>query len=247
MKKSSKGRIKLKIHINAEDEEEEKNESIIHENKNKKKKGSDISDDNDESIEKLKDIDNSYTSDRKQKEDNDLEKKIISIISQLTKITCICEDKKNNMNNLENEKICKKLIKQMYKYEKYLLQFSNYINDNKNHHLDDITFPNGLIKAVDNYINPNVWIYKYLLLETKKQNDSYRNFIQNISTFDSTLKHKILNDHATHLVNPVYPPIDQNILNTLNNNEQKNYYKNVHIPKELSHYYLHSRNKTKED
>ncbi|CAD50828.1 hypothetical protein PFAG_01607 [Plasmodium falciparum Santa Lucia] len=244
MKKSGKGRIKLKIQINTE--EEENKENIIYENKNKKRKGSDISDDNDESIEKFKDLDNSYASDRKQKEDNDLEKKIISIISQLTKITCICEDKKNNINNLENEKICKKLIKQMYKYEKYLLQFSNYINENNNHNLDDITFPNGLIKAVDNYINPNVWIYQYLLLETKKQNDSYRNLIQNISTFDSTLKHKILNNDSNHLVNPVYPPLDENLLNSLNNTQQ-NYYKNVHIPKELSHYYLKSRNKTKED
>ncbi|KOB63036.1 hypothetical protein PFHG_04825 [Plasmodium falciparum HB3] len=230
MKKSGKGRIKLKIQINTE--EEENKENIIYENKNKKRKGSDIN--------------NSYASDRKQKEDNDLEKKIISIISQLTKITCICEDKKNNINNLENEKICKKLIKQMYKYEKYLLQFSNYINENNNHNLDDITFPNGLIKAVDNYINPNVWIYQYLLLETKKQNDSYRNLIQNISTFDSTLKHKILNNDSNHLVNPVYPPLDENLLNSLNNTQQ-NYYKNVHIPKELSHYYLKSRNKTKED
>ncbi|SPJ09568.1 conserved Plasmodium protein, unknown function [Plasmodium sp. DRC-Itaito] len=244
MKKSAKGRIKLKIQINTE--EEENDENTIYKNKNKKRKGSDISDDNDESIEKLKDLDNSYGSDRKQKEDNDLEKKIISIIAQLTKITCICEDKKNNINNLENEKICKKLIKQMYKYEKYLLQFSNYINENKYHNLDDITFPNGLIKAVDNYINPNVWIYKYLLLESKNINDSYRNLIQNISTFDSTLKHRILNHDSNDLVNPVYPPLNENILNSLNNTQQ-NYYKNVHIPKELSHYYLESRNKTKKD
>ncbi|CRG98042.1 conserved Plasmodium protein, unknown function [Plasmodium gallinaceum] len=227
----SKGRIKLKINIG---NDEDNNVKIT------EQKSSIVSDDN-HSKENIKD-DNSYISDKKLKEKN-LEKKIISIISKLTKISCICENKRNNLNNDDNAKMCKKLVKQMYKYEKCLINLNSYIND-KNHNLDDITFPSGLIKAIDNYISGDTWIYKYLLLECKKHNDKYRNLIQNISAFNSTLKSKIVNNNINDITMPIYAGVSEKKLSFLKNDE-KNYYKNVHIPKELAEHYLKNFKKRK--
>ncbi|CRG98406.1 conserved Plasmodium protein, unknown function [Plasmodium relictum] len=226
----NKGGIKLKISIGNDEENDDITEQ----------KSSIVSDDN-QSKENIKD-DNSYISDKKLKEKN-LEKKIISIISKLTKISCICENKRNNFNNDDNSKMCKKLVKQMYKYEKCLINLNSYIND-KNHNLDDITFPSGLIKAIDNYISADSWIYKYLLLECKKHNDRYRNLIQNISTFDSTLKNKIVNNNINDVTMPIYAGVSEEKINFLKRND-KNYYKHVHIPKELAEYYLKNIKKRK--
>ncbi|KAI4841214.1 mediator of RNA polymerase II transcription subunit 10 [Plasmodium brasilianum] len=283
----SKGRIKLKINL-GNDEDSINNYTSSDPILKKKKKSSTLLSDSDKSKENLKDEDNNSCGSDKRLKDNNLEKKIISIISKLTKIACICENKKNNLNsnninnsnnnsinnsntnsnnnsnnysnnysnnnnnnnnnsnsnsnknnnsnsntNSESGKICKKLIKQMYKYEKCLNNLNNFINDNNNC-LDDITFPNGLIKAVDNYMSADAWAYEYLLVECKKQNDKYRNIIQNISTFDSTLRYKIINEGVGNkLTMPIYAPVAGDKLNFLSEG-YKNYYKNVHIPKELA-------------
>ncbi|CDU17439.1 hypothetical protein YYC_02730 [Plasmodium yoelii 17X] len=238
--KGNKGRIKLKINLGNENSNTES--SLV---KNK----SSVYSDSNQSKENFKGDDNNSNASDKKLKDKNLEKKIVSIISKLTKIACICENKKNtNLNNIENNneqiKVCKKLIKQMYKYEKCLININNYIND-KNNNLDEVTFPSGLIKAVDNYMSPDVWIYKYLLVECKKYNDKYRNIIQNISTFNATLKHKILNEDSNQIVMPIYSPVSEDKLSFLDDSH-KNYYKNVHIPKELAQNYIESMTKEKD-
>ncbi|GAW78911.1 hypothetical protein, conserved [Plasmodium gonderi] len=159
---------------------------------------------------------------------------------------CSAEQSGENNREKKNSRICRKLTKEMYKYEKCLISLNNFIND-KNNKLDEITFPNGLVKAVDNYISPDVWIYKYLLLECKKQSDKYRNLIQNIATFDSTLRSKIINEHVDKITMPIYPPLAHTKLDGLPSPGEKNYYKNVHIPKELADAYFENLKRRKTD
>lgn len=193
----------------------------------------------------------SNASDKKIKEKS-FEKVVESLISKLTKMTCICENQNNNFNNSENNnndigKTCKKLVKQMYKYEKYLLNLNSYINDkNKNNNIDDITFPLGMIKFIDDYKSAEVWIYKYLLLEYKKYNDKYRNLIQNIGAFDATLKSKIVNEQIHDISLPIYAKVADEKLQLISENET-NYYKNVHIPKDLAPFYLNEVKRRKSE
>ncbi|VWU50105.1 conserved protein, unknown function [Hepatocystis sp. ex Piliocolobus tephrosceles] len=260
----SKGRIKLKINLsNTETEDNVSNFNFDHILNKRSKTKSSIYSDSNQSRDEFKDDDTlSYTSSKKSKENN-LQKKIISIISKLTKIACICEDKNNNLNdnmsasmstslndtNSDNVKTYKKLIKQMHKYEKCLLNINYFLNDkNNNNNLDEVTFPNGLIKAVDDYISADYWIYKYLLIECKKYNDKYRNLVQNIATFDSTLKNKIINNDTNEIVMPVYAAISKEDLNSVDDST-KNYYKHVHIPEQLADHYfkaIKKRNTNKE-
>ncbi|ANQ05809.1 Reticulocyte binding protein [Plasmodium coatneyi] len=299
----SKGRIKLKIHFG---NEVENNDQAVVSEKGKPIKSTDLKrrsghaedesdgkEDEGESSESLDGRDEDSCKGRKRHKRDRLEERITSIISKLTRIACICEDKNNYVtdNNSvthsgensnedshtqsndksgeylrkynraysgdnsgkysldyshdgsrdegkesRNSKICKKLTKEMYKYEKSLMSLNNFINNRKNR-LDEVTFPNGLIKAVDNYQSPDVWIYNYLLLECKKQSDKYRNLIQNIAAFDSTLKNKIMNEGADGITMPVYASVAKSKIGGLPK-EGKNYYENVHVPKELAGAYF---------
>ncbi|GAB64413.1 reticulocyte-binding protein [Plasmodium cynomolgi strain B] len=319
----SKGRIKLKIHLGNEVENKdqavagEKGKSVkstdLKRRSGHAEDGSDGRGDEGEDSEPLHERDGDSCKGRKKHRRDRLEERITSIISKLTRIACICEDKNNhvtdsnsathsrensnegsrdhsredsrthsNDNSLDysreysreysrgysgdnsgkysldysredsredsheysrdhskenkNARICRKLTKEMYKYEKSLMSLNNFINNRKNR-LDEIIFPNGLIKAVDNYQNPDVWIYNYLLVECKKQSDKYRNLIQNIAAFDSTLKNKIMNEGADGITMPVYASVAASKLGGLPKGG-KNYYENVHVPKELAGAYF---------
>ncbi|EUD66666.1 hypothetical protein C922_02987 [Plasmodium inui San Antonio 1] len=295
----SKGRIKLKIHLG--NEAENKDRAVASEKGKpvksidlKRRSGheEDASDgrrDEGESSETLNERYGGSCKGRKKHRRDNLEERITTIISKLTRIACICEDKNNhvtdnnsvthsrensnegsrdhsredsrthsNDNSREysrgysggcsvensredrkenkNSRICRKLTKEMYKYEKSLMSLNSFINDRKNT-LDEITFPNGLIRAVDNYQSADVWIYNYLLVECKKQSDKYRNLIQNIAAFDSTLRNKIMNEEAHGITMPVYAPVAPSKLGGLPKGG-KNYYENVHVPKELAGAYF---------
>lgn len=306
-----KGRIKLKIHFG--NETENNDQAVASENGNavestdlKRRSGhgedgSDGREDEGEGNESLHEGEGDSCKGRKRHKRDRLEERITSIISKLTRIACICEDKNNhvtdnssvthsgensdegsreqsrenshthsndnrreylrkynrgysgdnsgkyNMDNShedsreennenKNSQIYKKLTKEMYKYEKSLMSLNNFINNRKNR-LDEVTFPNGLIKAVDNYQSPEVWIYNYLLVECKKQSDKYRNLIQNIAAFDSTLKNKIMNEEADGITMPVYASLAPSKMGGLPKGG-KNYYENVHVPKELAEAYF---------
>ncbi|EDL43715.1 hypothetical protein, conserved [Plasmodium vivax] len=307
----SKGRIKLRIHLGNEAEnkdqavESEKGKpaksSDMKRRSGHAKDGSDESDgsggsagsagrgDEGEASEPMHERDGDSCKGRKKHRRDRLEERITSIISKLTRIACICEDKNNHVSDSnsvthsrensnegsrdhsredsrthsndnsreysrersgeysrehsrepskesKNSRICRKLTKEMYKYEKSLMSLNSFINDRKNG-LDEVTFPNGLIKAVDNYQSPDVWIYNYLLVECKKQSDRYRNLVQNIAAFDATLRNKIMNEGAHGTTMPVFAAVAANKLGGLPRGG-KNYHENVHVPKELAEAYF---------
>ncbi|KJP89331.1 hypothetical protein AK88_00997 [Plasmodium fragile] len=300
-----KGRIKLKIHFENDAENNdgavasEKGKPVKSSDLKRRRRSGDVEDESDgrgdegEGSETMQERDGNSCRGRKKHRRDRLEERITSIISHLTRIACICEDKNNHVtdNNSvthsrensnegsrensredsrthsndysrgysadnsgkfsldfsrensrddtkenKNSRISKKLTKEMYKYEKSLMSLNHFINNRKNK-LDEITFPNGLIKAVDNYQSPDVWIYNYLLLECKKQSDKYRNLIQNIGAFDSTLKNKIMNEQVDGITMPVYASVHPSKLEGLPKGG-KNYYANVHVPKELAGAYF---------
>lgn len=236
-----KGRIKLKINIPSDGIKTEKSDSLIsacdNEENNESKEKHQNKEDN---------ADDSAIGSSKKAKEKSLEKQIISIISKLTKIVCICENKNNNLDSDNSGKIHKKLVTQMYKYEKSLNHLNSFINDTDNNNLYDITFPLGLIKVIDNYNAGDSWIYKYLLLEQKKYNDMHRNLIQNISAFDATLRTKIVNKEIEDITMPIYASVEkEKRRNFLNNELEPNYYKNIHIPKELANHYINDIKKRK--
>lgn len=257
----NKGKIKLKINLSKEDSKFDKNEKIEKlediesldeidkiRKSERLRKHDDMSnfgysDEGNQSKDDYVD-DSTILSDQKVKEKS-LEKQIISVISKLTKIVCICENKNNSMNSDDNKKIHKKLVTQMYKYEKALNHLNSFINDTTNNNLYNITFPLGLIKMIDSYNSGDSWIYKYLLLEQKKYNDMHRKLIQNISAFDATLRTKIVKKEVTDVTMPIYASVKKEKQKLLNKKAEENYYKNIHIPKELVDHYIKNIKKRK--
>eukprot|EP00922_Rhytidocystis_sp_ex-Travisia-forbesii_P007081 GHVS01010343.1.p1 GENE.GHVS01010343.1~~GHVS01010343.1.p1 ORF type:complete len:219 (-),score=39.75 GHVS01010343.1:20-676(-) len=139
------------------------------------------------------------------------------IIHRLTQVAFMLEhrDNKSAEDDLTGggaaskmqRKTAKDIYRLMAKYEKDLSKLSKHVNDVSIEKFSKGCLPAGLIRHVDKYGDPLVWIQRKVLQCLQKANDDLRGTLTAMGSFGSTLCYFLLHGEEDNSTVKLVPPI----------------------------------------
>eukprot|EP00922_Rhytidocystis_sp_ex-Travisia-forbesii_P016837 GHVS01025139.1.p1 GENE.GHVS01025139.1~~GHVS01025139.1.p1 ORF type:complete len:131 (-),score=16.97 GHVS01025139.1:146-538(-) len=105
------------------------------------------------------------------------------------------------------KKTAKDIYRLMSKYEKDLLKLSKHVQDVSIGKFSKGCLPAGLVRHVDGYGDPLLWVQRKVLRCLTKANDELRGTLTAMGSLGSTLCYYLLNGPEGHSKVKLVPPI----------------------------------------